>query len=230
MLVIGYSASSAAGQILQHLQRAGEATVKDLATLLGVSTTAARDHLIHLQAEGLVSVRAERHGPGRPRLVYTLSDEARSRFPKQYDRLITGLLRELIALEGADKVEVLLERVSRRLAEEYADRMAGTEVSERLNELRRLLEQRGVPAEVAEGGDGIRLFACPFYDVAQDHPEVCSMERQMIEYALGEKLALESTIREGAHTCRFVLRSGDIPLAPVTPARPADHAGARDEG
>jgi hypothetical protein len=29
---------------------------------------------------------------------------------------------------------------------------------------------------------------------------------------LGEKLALESTIREGAHTCRFVVRSGDIPL------------------
>jgi DeoR family transcriptional regulator, suf operon transcriptional repressor len=88
-------------------------------------------------------------------------------------------------------------------------------VPERLGELRRLLELRGVPAEVAEAGDGIRLFACPFYDIAQDHPEVCSMERQMIEFALGEKLALESTIREGAHTCRFVVRSGDIPLTPV---------------
>ncbi len=224
MLVIGYSASSAAGQILQYLQRAGEATVKDLAALLGVSATAARDHLVHLQAEGLVSVRAERHGPGRPRLVYTLSDEARSRFPKQYDRLITGLLRELIAQEGADRVEQLLERVSRRLADEYADRMAGTGISERLDELRRLLEQRGVPAEVAEDGDGIRLFACPFYDIAQDHPEVCSMERQMIEYALGEKLALESTIREGAHTCRFVLRSGDIPLSPRRTSVAPDHS------
>lgn len=224
MLVIGYSASSAAGQILQYLQRTGEATVKDLAALLGVSATAARDHLVHLQAEGLVSVRAERHGPGRPRLVYTLSDEARSRFPKQYDRLITGLLRELIAQEGADKVEQLLERVSRRLADEYADRMAGIGISERLDELRRLLEQRGVPAEVAEDGDGIRLFACPFYDIAQDHPEVCSMERQMIEYALGEKLALESTIREGAHTCRFVLRSGDIPLSPRRASVAPDHS------
>ncbi|GAB4447568.1 MAG: winged helix-turn-helix transcriptional regulator [Chloroflexi bacterium OHK40] len=215
MLVIGYAAASPAGQILSYLQRNGEATVKDLAALLGVSATAVRDHLVHLQAEGLVVARTERHGPGRPRLVYTLSDEARSRFPKQYDRLITGLLRELIALEGPDKVEQILERVSRRLADEYADRMAGTDVGARLDELRRLLELRGVPAEVAEAGDGIRLFACPFYDVAQDYPEVCSMERQMIEYVLGEKLALESTIREGAHTCRFVVRSGDIPLTPV---------------
>jgi DeoR family transcriptional regulator, suf operon transcriptional repressor len=215
MMVIGYAASSAAGQILQYLQRSGEATVKDLAALLGVSATAVRDHLVHLQAEGLIEARAERYGPGRPRLVYTLSEQARSRFPKQYDRLITGLLRELIALEGQDKVEQILERVSRRLADEYSDRMAGTGMEERLGELRRLLELRGVPAEVAAGGDGISLFACPFYDIAQDHPEVCSMERQMIEYVVGEKLALESTIREGAHTCRFVVRSGDIPLTPV---------------
>ncbi|WP_129671268.1 metalloregulator ArsR/SmtB family transcription factor [Candidatus Chloroploca sp. Khr17] len=215
MPVIGYATTSASGQILQHLQRQGEATVKELATVLGVSTTAAREHLVHLQAEGLVAVRAERYGPGRPRLIYMLSDEAHSRFPKQYDRLINGLLRELIALEGPDKVGELLERVSRRLANEYADRMAGNDVPERLGELRRLLEQRGVPAEVAESGDSIRLFACPFYDIAQDHPEVCSMERQMIEFVLGEKLQLESSIREGSHTCRFVVRSGVIPLVPV---------------
>jgi predicted ArsR family transcriptional regulator len=220
MLVIGYSAASAAGQILQYLQRNGEATVKDLAALLGVSSTAVRDHLVHLQSEGLVDTRAERYGPGRPRLVYTLSEVARSRFPKQYDRLITGLLRELIALEGAEKVDHLLERVSRRLADEYADSMETTGISARLGELRGLLEQRGVPAEVDADGDGISLFACPFYDIAQDHPEVCSMERQMIEYVLGEKLALESTIREGAHTCRFIVRSGEIPLTPVRRAEP----------
>jgi DeoR family transcriptional regulator, suf operon transcriptional repressor len=217
MLVIGYSTASAAGQILQYLQRNGEANVKELAALVGVSATAVRDHLVHLQAEGLIEARAERYGPGRPRLVYTLSEQARSRFPKQYDRLITGLLRELIALEGAVKVEQLLERVSRRLADEYSPLMEGTDMGARLDELRDLLELRGVPAEVAANGDGISLFACPFYDVAQDHPEVCSMERQMIEFVLGEKLALESTIRDGGHTCRFVVRSGDIPLTLVRP-------------
>jgi len=215
MLVIGYSTASAAGQILQYLQRNSEATVKVLAALVGISSTAVRDHLVHLQAEDLIDVRAERYGPGRPRLVYSLSDAARSRFPKQYDRLITGLLRELIAVEGAEKVDQLLTRVSRRLADEYSGHMEGTNMGARLDELRLLLEQRGVPAEVVAAGDGISLFACPFHDIAQDHPEVCSMERQMIEYALGAKLSLESTIREGAHTCRFVVRSGDIPLTPV---------------
>ncbi|RRR75864.1 MAG: winged helix-turn-helix transcriptional regulator [Candidatus Viridilinea halotolerans] len=216
MLVIGYATTSPPGQILQHLQRQGEATIKELAAMLGVSATAAREHIVHLQAEGLVAARTERYGPGRPRLVYTLSDEARSRFPQQYNRLITGLLRELLAHEGADKLEQLLERVSRRLADEYSDRMDGHDVTERLNELRLLLEQRGVPAEVVAAGDGISLFACPFYDIAQDYPEVCSMERQMIEFVLGEKLALESSIREGGHTCRFVVKSETIPLVSVT--------------
>jgi transcriptional regulator len=207
-----YSPDSPAGIILRHLQRHARATVKELADLLGVSTTAVRDHLVHLQAEGMVEVSSERNGPGRPRLVYSLSEKAQKSFPKQYDRLISTLLRELIELEGEGKVEQLLDRVSQRLASEYADRMAGADVAARLNELRALLEQRGVPAEIDPEGDVLRLFACPYYDVAADYPEVCSMERRMIEYVLGEKLVLEDTIRSGAHNCCFVLRPQDIPL------------------
>jgi predicted ArsR family transcriptional regulator len=212
MDTIRYSPDSPAGIILRHLQRHARATVKELADLLGVSTTAVRDHLVHLQAEGMVEVSSERNGPGRPRLVYSLSEKAQKSFPKQYDRLISTLLRELIELEGEGKVEQLLDRVSQRLASEYADRMAGADVAARLNELRALLEQRGVPAEIDPEGDVLRLFACPYYDVAADYPEVCSMERRMIEYVLGEKLVLEDTIRSGAHNCRFVLRPQDIPL------------------
>ncbi|MBX0328503.1 DeoR family transcriptional regulator [Oscillochloris sp. ZM17-4] len=203
---IGFAPESGAGKIVEHLQRHGEGTVKDFAALLEVSATAVREHLVHLQADGLVVARAERRGPGRPRLVYCLSEKAQSLFPKQYDRLISLLLRELIALEGADRVDQILDRVSQRLAGEYADRMQGTDIGARLGELRRLLEQRGVPAEVAPEGDGIRLFACPYYDVAHMHPQVCSMERQMIEYVLGEKLDLQNSIREGAHSCSFTVR------------------------
>ncbi|WP_448337015.1 helix-turn-helix transcriptional regulator [Chloroflexus aurantiacus] len=213
-----YPSDSPAGIILRYLQRHARATVKELADLIGVSTTAVRDHLVHLQAEGMVEVTSERNGPGRPRLVYSLSEKAQKSFPKQYDRLISTLLRELIELEGEGKVEQLLDRVSQRLASEYADRMAGADVAARLNELRALLEQRGVPAEIDPEGDVLRLFACPYYDVAADYPEVCSMERRMIEYVLGEKLVLEDTIRAGAHNCRFVLRPQDIPLTMTPPA------------
>jgi DeoR family suf operon transcriptional repressor len=211
MTSMGFTTESGAGKIVDYLQRNGEGSVKDFAALLGVSATAVREHLVHLQADGLIVARAERRGPGRPRLVYGLSEKAQSLFPKQYDRLISVLLRELIALEGPDKVAQILDGVSQRLASEYADRMHGTVVAERLGELRRLLELRGVPAEVAPEGAGITLFACPYYDVAHMHPQVCSMERQMIEYVLGEKLDLQNSIREGAHSCNFTLRETETP-------------------
>ncbi|NJN19161.1 MAG: ArsR family transcriptional regulator [Oscillochloris sp.] len=214
MISYKFGGGHPAEQILDYLQRQGEATVKDLADLLGVSGTAVRDHLSALQADQMVVVRAERHGPGRPRLVYALSEKAHARFPQQTDRLITSLLRELLAREGPEKVAQLLNGVSRRLANEYSGRIAGVDIAVRLDELRRLLEQRGVPAVVPSDGDEIQLFACPYYDVAAIHPEVCSMERQMIEYMLGEQLVLKDSIREGSHHCRFVLRPGHIALTP----------------
>jgi predicted ArsR family transcriptional regulator len=205
MSVQRYSETSPAGTILRHLQRQGQATIKELEEVLGVSTTAVREHLVNLQVDGLIATRSERRGPGRPRLVYALTDKARSQFPKQYDTLIKLVLREIGADEGPAKVEQILARVSQRLADEYSDHIQGVDVKARLAELRTLLESRGVPAEVAPDGDAIRLFACPYYDIAQAHPEVCSMERQMIEYVLGEKVAIGKTIREGHHNCQFVV-------------------------
>lgn len=58
-----YPPDSPAGMILCYLQRHARATVKELADLLGVSTTAVRDHLVHLQAEDMVEVTSERNGP-----------------------------------------------------------------------------------------------------------------------------------------------------------------------
>ncbi len=217
MTLPGYPKASPAGQILQYLQRQGEATVKELAELLGISTTAVRDHLIHLQADGMINVRAERHGPGRPRLVYALSEKAQSSSPKQYDRLISLLLRELAAEGGAESVERMLGRVGTRLANEYQDRISGIGMRERLTELRVLLQQRGVVAEVDPDGESIRFFSCPYYDVAHAHPQVCVMERRMIEQVIGEDLDLENNIRDGAHSCRFTRRPGEIALIPNEP-------------
>lgn len=206
MTVIGYPDSSPASIILKHLQRRGQATIKDLEDVLGVSTTAVREHLAHLQADGLVFPGLVRRGPGRPHFLYKLTDKAQSLFPKHYDLLINVLLHEIAAAEGKEKVDQLMERVSRRLAQDYADRISAEELRARLDELRQALEAKGVPAEVQQSGDEIQIFACPYLDVAQEHPQVCVMERQMLEQVLGEKIVLEGSIREGHHNCRFVIQ------------------------
>lgn len=205
MEVIGFSTASPAGMILRHLQRNGQATIKEFEDVLGVSTTAVREHLAHLHAEGLLSTSAVRRGPGRPHFVYRLTHKAHSLFPKHYDLLIKLLIQEIAAEEGMEKVDQLLERVSNRLASEYADRISGEDVQERLVELRSMLEAQGIAADIHKSGDGLHIFSCPYFDVAQDHAEVCTMERQMLEQLLGEKVALKHTIHEGHHHCSFVV-------------------------
>ncbi len=203
MEVIGFPPTSPASTILQYLRRHGQATIKDLEGVLGVSTTAVREHLAHLQSQVLVSTSTMRYGPGRPRLVYTLTDKAQKLFPKHYDLLINLMLQEIAAEEGMEKVEQLLQRVSMRLASEYSNRINGADVHERLAELRAKLEAQGIPSEVQPSGDGIRIFSCPFHDVAQEHAEVCTMERQMLEQVLGKKVVQGHSMLEGHHHCCF---------------------------
>lgn len=200
-----YSLESPAGKILDYLQRHGEATVKDLEELLGISTTAVREHLTHLQAKDLVTTRLVRKGPGRPHAAYFLTEEAHSLFPKEYDTLTTMLLREIASQDGPARLQVLLDAVGARLAEEYGGQVAGTGIEERLVALRAALERRGIPVEIQPSGDSFRLFACPYFDVMQEHAGVCAMERRMVEQVLGEQIVLEGTIREGRRSCHFTV-------------------------
>jgi predicted ArsR family transcriptional regulator len=205
MAATHYANESPAGKILAHLQRHGEATVKDLEEVLDVSTTAVREHLTHLQARDLLATKLVRSGPGRPHLVYFLTAKAQSLFPKQYDTLVNLLLREITGQEGHERLQVILDAVAARLAAEYGAQITGSELSERLASLRGALEARGIPAEVPASGDGVELFACPYLDVAQEHGGLCAMERRMIEQVLGETIALEGTIREGHRSCHFTV-------------------------
>jgi DeoR family suf operon transcriptional repressor len=214
-----YTTESPAGKILAHLQRHGEATVKELESVLNVSTTAVREHLTHLQARDLISSKLVRRGPGRPHLAYYLTATAHELFPKQYDTLINVLLHEIVGQEGPERLQLILDAVSVRLAEEYGKSITGAELSERLIALRSALEQRGIPAEIQPSGIGFEVFACPYRDVAQHHAIVCSMERRMLEQLLGERLEIENSIREGYRSCCFR-------VVPETPA--PDEAAAAD--
>lgn len=211
MTLAQFAEDSPAARILDHIRRSGEATIKDLEELLGISTTAVREHLAHLEAKGLLMTRQARGGPGRPRLMYSLTTRAEELFPKEYDTLVTLLMREIASREGPDRLDALLDAVGRRLAEEYRGPIAGADLAERLAHLRVTLEARGIPVEVQSDGS-LQLFACPYHDVAQEHAGVCSMERRMLEQVLGEQVQIEGTIREGRRSCQFhVTRPSDTP-------------------
>ena len=136
MTMMLYPPDSPSGRILGHLQRQGEASIRELEELLGISTTAVREHLAHLEARHLIGAKLVRQGPGRPKLVYSLQPRANELFPTEYGTLVTLLMRELSSRENPAMLQSLLDAVGARLATEYGVHLTGESLDQRLGKTR----------------------------------------------------------------------------------------------
>lgn len=214
MTVLTYKAGTPAGDILHYIQRNGSATIKELEAALEVSTTAVREQIAHLQAEGLLAATKVRQGAGRPSFRYMLTTKSQALFPKGYDVLINMLLEEVLAMDGRDKLHQLLDRVGQRLAEQIDGQVAGSELRERLQTLAAALDRQGMPIQVVELEDNqfmVSEYACPYFDVATEHASVCTIEKRMMEHVLGREVTLTRRIVEGHHGCHFVIGNSETP-------------------
>src|SRR4051812_22091782 len=95
--------------VVMAVKRRGEAAVDELATDLGVTPSAVRQHLAALADAGLVEHEAVADGPGRPRHLHRLSPAAQALFPRAYSELTTELL-SCLAEEDPDLLERAFER------------------------------------------------------------------------------------------------------------------------
>jgi DeoR family suf operon transcriptional repressor len=199
---------SPAGQILKLLQQQGALSIKEIETALGVTTTAVRQQLTVLQVEGLVSTTMVREKRGRPHAVYSLSDKGQALFAQGYEDLALVLLKEVLGLEQPESVRQLLQRVSTRLGEQYAEQMNGAALAERLQALVSVLEQRGITSKIEEEDSVFVLteYGCPYYGLAREHREVCGMEIEAIEQALGSEVTLCHSQLDGHHGCQFQVK------------------------
>src|SRR5512141_1924811 len=98
-------------KILQTLLRRPKITINELAEAVGINPISVRHHLTNLQMEGLVAADEERHGVGRPRLVYSLTEDGMEKFPTKYLRLTTRLLTQLKASMRAPVVAQLFNKL-----------------------------------------------------------------------------------------------------------------------
>src|SRR5512137_838616 len=112
-------------QILDLLKKRGGMTAKDLGEALGITSMAVRRHLSALERDDLISAATVRRPMGRPTYVYSLTALADDLFPKNYPQLMIGLLEDIKALDGEEKIDQLFLRREERLYAAYAPRMEG---------------------------------------------------------------------------------------------------------
>ena len=197
--------NSPSGQLLRLLQQQGARSIKEIETQLGVTTTAVRQQLIPLMAAGLVTATTVREKRGRPHAVYALSEKGHKFFACGSEELALVLLEEILHTAAPEMLQQLLQRVSARLGKQYAEQMHGTALADRLQELVAWLGVHGITSTVDEHTDAFVLteYACPYYGLAREHREVCGMEIEAMQLALGSPVTLSQSQLDGHHGCQF---------------------------
>ncbi|MCK9520028.1 MAG: helix-turn-helix transcriptional regulator [Dehalococcoidia bacterium] len=204
--------------LLVALKRRQRATADLLAEECYLSVGAVRQHLTALALQGLLDYEEERHGPGRPRHVYSLTPRGESLFPQQSSQVANAILTAL-----GDEDQEVRARFLARLAEiqhqRMAERLRNTTGKERLDEFVAAAEEYGHLPSLEPEEDGWRIDSlhCPIYDVASRHQELCEAELACMRESLpGFHIERVSHRPAGDNYCSYRLRhaaSDEEPLA-----------------
>ncbi len=199
-------------KILQTLLKKPRSTINDLAEAVGINPISVRHHLTNLQMEGLVEGQEERHGVGRPRLVYILTDEGMEHFPTRYMRLTTRLLSQMKETMPGPLITNLFNQVAEDLASQYVNDIKGLSMEERLDFVQDILAQEGftVEWEKKDGAYHIHETSCPYYQIGIAHPEVCTVDQTLISKMLALPANKVQCILSGNTHCTYVVQPAAV--------------------
>lgn len=198
--------SPARREVLAVLRREGESWAAGLAAHLNLSVSALRQTLTALEAEGLVTSRQVRAGPGRPRVYYRLSESAEGLFEGRQS-VIRRLLDVALELVDAGR-EVTIASWTARLVEAQAraDHAAASAAGDGAADLVRDFAAFGYAPEADRREPGVShivLRHCPIVDIARERPVVCEIERQYGERRSGGTLQRKAYRLDGDDICQY---------------------------
>ncbi|PKN90943.1 MAG: hypothetical protein CVU44_21795 [Chloroflexi bacterium HGW-Chloroflexi-6] len=201
-------------RILETLLRSPRSTINDLADAVGINPISVRHHLTNLQMEAMVEADEERHGVGRPRLVYFLTENGKEHFPTRYLRLTTRLLTQMKEKLPGAVVGELFREVASGLADQHEEQLRGLGVEERLDMVKVLLAEEGFVVEWERKGDEYHIheITCPYLQVGQAHPEVCAVDQTLISRMLSVPANKIQCILSGAAHCTYVVKAEPIKI------------------
>lgn len=199
-------------RILQKLLTHPYSSINDLAQAVGINAISVRHHLTSLQAEGLVAAQEERHGVGRPRLVYFLTDGGREKFPTRYLELTNRIIEYLKDRFPEKVLKDIFEEIAVELTQDEVRKLDGVPFEEKLEHLKNFMIEEGFSMQWEKRGDEyfIHQVSCPFYHVTQQHPEVCSLGRSIINQFLSLSTDMISCISQGNKHCTFQIKNEAI--------------------
>jgi DeoR family transcriptional regulator, suf operon transcriptional repressor len=216
-------------ELLVALKKAARPlTAKELAGQFGLTANALRRHLKTLEDDELVAYRREVRGVGAPVYAYSLTEAGQALFPQAYAPVLTAVLQAVRETQGPEGLVALFRRQWSRLVEQATPRLAELPLAERAQLVAELRSSQGYMAEVVTtGADEARLLEhhCAIRDVAEEFPEICAAEQELIERLLGVSVERTGHILSGCSACEYVVRAAPA-APPATCCTPEELAGA----
>ena len=188
------------------MQQAG---LEELANVMKVSRMAVHKHLDLLQQRGLVEGIETRGHVGRPRMVYQLTSQSKSVFPKSYGAIATHALDFIERNMGKEGVKKVLYERQGELFDQYYKRLKGLDFNKQVKELARIRDEEGYIAESRSKSDGKHVlleYNCPIIHIAEKHWEACSTETELFEKLLGANIDTTHRAAKGDLICKFVIK------------------------
>lgn len=197
-------------KILFTLLNHPQATINDLAEAAKINAISVRHHLSTLQADNLIQAEEERHGVGRPRLVYSLSEKGMEQFPTSYLRLTNQLLEQMHALLPEATINKIFDKVASEIVSGIDSKSKDLPLDERLDLIKVLLEQEGfiINWEKTKDGYEIHEISCPYPHISRNHPEICTIDQAIISKLLDIPVNRLTCILRGDNHCTYIVPTG----------------------
>src|SRR6187200_2745696 len=196
-------------KLLYYLKIMQQAGLEELANVMKVSRMAIHKHLELLQKRGLVEAIETRGHVGRPRMMYQLTSQSKTVFPKSYGAIATHALDFIERNMGKEGVKKVLYERQGELFDQYYKRLKGLDFNKRVNELARIRDEEGYIAESRSKSDGKHVlleYNCPIIHIAEKHWEACLTETELFEKLLGANIDTTHRAAKGDLICKFVIK------------------------
>ena len=195
-------------KILHTLLTKPKSSIYDLAAAVEINAVSVRHHVSSLMAENLVTVQEERHGIGRPRLLYSLTENGVELFPTRYIKLVSHLLQEMKSALSEQEMQKLLSKIAVEISEKHALSIQKMPIEAKLEASKTFLAQEGIIIEWEKNGAVyvINEVACPFYHISQQHPEVCVIDQTIFSTLLSSPVTKTKCILTGDPHCSYVIQ------------------------
>ncbi|NKB55594.1 MAG: ArsR family transcriptional regulator [Alphaproteobacteria bacterium] len=201
---------SATRRTIQHLlKQHGPQDAGALASELGISAMAVRQHLYALREEGLIDFDEESRPVGRPAKLWRLTAAANALFPNGHADLIVELIQSTKTAFGPDGMDRLIEVRAEHQITAYRQQVDNTKtLRNRLQRLAKIRTEEGYMATVEKDDNGAYMLIenhCPICTAAAACTGICAAELSVFQAVLGPDVTVERTdhILAGARRCAY---------------------------